>query len=403
MNVTAHDAQVERDLHTLAELTAARDMEQDRDQPAEERSSLVVADLAGFAHRDLSPPQFALEPLVPAGLVTLLAAHGGAGKSILALSIAAHFALGRSWAGFTPVGGRVLFATLEDNADLVMWRLRKIAETHGLDPDQLEGQFTIVDGSDGDGALATEFSAAGVRKVAESANLLRMEELAAGAGLIVVDNASDAFDGDENARRQVRWFIRRLSQIARANESGLILLAHLDKHAARYSSNSNSYSGSTAWHNSVRSRLAIIDRDGQPQLVHEKSNLGPKADPVPLEWTDSGVLVPSNTGLVSERAELTLTGDTAAVLEALKQAHDAGTKVTTARTGPNTTRHVLSTFGLPAELADKSGNGRFWAAIENLRKSGQITQETYRDDYRHEKQRLVPSNHAAIGGKKCAA
>lgn len=390
MNVTAHDAQVERDLHTLAEITAARDMEQDREQPAEERSSLMVADLAGFAHRDLSPPQFALDPLVPAGLVTLLAAHGGAGKSILALSIAAHYALGRSWAGFTPAGGRVLFATLEDSADLVMWRLRKIAETHGLDPDQLEGQFTIADGSDGDGALATEFNAAGVRKVGESANLLRLEELAAGAGLIVVDNASDAFDGDENARRQVRWFIRRLGQIAHANESGLILLAHLDKHAARYSSNSNSYSGSTAWHNSVRSRLAIIDRDGQPQLVHEKSNLGPKADPVPLEWTDSGVLVPRNCMDESARHdEARERQDAAGLLEAMQAAQATDTNVPAARSGPATAQHILQTFReLPDDLHGKDGRRRFWRAMGLLMDQGRVSSETYKASNRHEKTRL---------------
>lgn len=382
---------------------AARDAEREERAAIEGQSSLVVADLAGFSTRDLLAPEFALDPLIPNGLVTLLAAHGGAGKSMLALSIAAHFALDRSWSGFTPAGGRVLFVTLEDGADLVMWRLRKIADAHGLEPGQLEGRFIIADGSTADGALVSEVNNHGVRRLAEMANLLHLETLAEGAGLIVIDNASDGFDGDENSRRQVRWFIRRLGHIAKTNNSGLLLLAHLDKHAARYGSSGNSYSGSTAWHNSARSRLAIVEKDGCITLEHEKANLGAKADPIRLEWTDTGVLVPSNTAAISEREELTLATDTDAVLEALRQAHSAGTSVTDARTGPSTTRHVLATFGLPKDLSSRAGNARFWSAIESLRKSGIIRLDTYRDRYRHEKKRFVPADCAAIGGEKCAA
>ena len=109
----------------------------------------------------------------------------------------------------------------------------------------------------------------------------------------MVDNASDAFAGDENNRRQVRAFMRMLVEVARANDAGLVLLAHVDKSAAKFGANRNSYSGSTAWHNSARSRLALTERDGRIELIHEKHNLGPAAEPVPLFWSASGVLMPA--------------------------------------------------------------------------------------------------------------
>lgn len=352
--------------------------------------SLVVADLHGFAERDPEPPRYALDPLIPSGLVTLLGAHGGAGKSVLALTLAAHFAAGRSWAGMTPAGGTALFVSLEDSADLVLYRLRKIADTHGLDADAIESGLVIVDGTTGDGALVSEYSIAGVRTIMPTPNMERLVELAEGSGLIVVDNASDAFDGNENERRQVRGFVRMLAQVARDNDAGMLLLAHLDKHAAKHGGAGNSYSGSTAWHNSARSRLAIIERDGQPRLVHEKANLGPKADPVPLEWTDSGVLVPRNcTGESASQDEARERQDAERLLKAMQAAQAADTNVPAARSGPATAQHVLQTFReLPDELHGKEGRRRFWRAMSRLMDQERVSSETYKAANRHEKTRL---------------
>jgi hypothetical protein len=47
------------------------------------------------------------------------------------------------------------------------------------------------------------------------------------------------------------------------------------------------YSGSTAWHNSVRSRLFMTrDESGRLTLEHQKSNLGRCHDALTLEWQD---------------------------------------------------------------------------------------------------------------------
>jgi RecA-family ATPase len=46
---------------------------------------------------------------------------------------------------------------------------------------------------------------------------------------MLVDNASDAYGGDEIQRRQVRAFIRALVDIARLNNCAVMLLAHVDK------------------------------------------------------------------------------------------------------------------------------------------------------------------------------
>ena len=70
--------------------------------------------------------------------------------------------------------------------------------------------------------------------------------------------------------------------IAREHDAAVVLLAHIDKAAARNGGQGNSYSGSTAWHNSARSRLALVEDEATGlELLHEKANFGKKRDPYP--------------------------------------------------------------------------------------------------------------------------
>ena len=57
---------------------------------------------------------------------------------------------------------------------------------------------------------------------------------AAVVDLLILDNASDAFGGDENSRRQVRAFIKGLTRMVRGHGGAVLLLAHIDKNAARF-------------------------------------------------------------------------------------------------------------------------------------------------------------------------
>jgi hypothetical protein len=72
----------------------------------------------------------------------------------------------------------------------------------------------------------------------------------------------------------------------------VLLLAHVDKGTsrARKPEGSEGYSGSTAWHNSVRSRLYMTRAEnGSISLEHQKSNFGKLRDPIALTWPDGGL------------------------------------------------------------------------------------------------------------------
>jgi hypothetical protein len=128
-------------------------------------------------------------------------------------------------------------------------------------------------------------------------------------GLVVVDNASDAFGGDEINRRQVRGFVRALKKVAQLSDSSVCLLAHVDKATTRQSQpGGEAYSGSTAWHNGARSRLFMAVNSGLLTLEHQKNNHGKKRDPLTLTWPEGGLPELVDDAADFDPQNLTVTG-----------------------------------------------------------------------------------------------
>lgn len=337
-------------------------------------------------------PGFVCEPLIPRGHVTLLTGHGGAGKSNLALIMAAHAACGKPWSHFRFEQCRTVFVSLEDGGDLARFRLRNIAEQYQLDATTIANNLVILDGTEGSTPLVTEMSDGGVRKLISTPLFDLVANAAAGAGLVAVDNASDAFDGDENSRRQVRTFVRKLARIAKENDAGLILLAHIDKAAARGGGNGNAYSGSTAWHNSARSRVALtMDERKAVTLVHEKCNLAKKANPLPLAWVEPGVLVPASTTTAAHddvADAILLKSDTDHLLTVLALAIKVGHSVSCATAGPATAWHTLKSFPeLGKQYHSRAGKQRVQAALVKLVRENRIFKCEYQNAQRHYRER----------------
>lgn len=236
------------------------------------------------------PTAFVWEGYLPCGVVSLWGAHGGAGKSTCALMLAVAVVTGRPLFGVNTSAGPTVFVSLEDAANIVRDRLADICLAWGIDPRTLTDRLHIVDGTENPELFSDETSKAGEVTPAykELVQLVKKTR----AGLVVVDNASDSFGGDEINRRQVRGFMRALGQVARLTDCAVCLLAHVDKNTIRgkHPEGGEGYSGSTAWHNSARSRLFMTRKDDGPlTLEHQKSNLGKRREPVTLMWPDGGL------------------------------------------------------------------------------------------------------------------
>lgn len=354
-------------------------------QGAAPKSTFTHVDLTNFMDAAPDPTSWAIDPLVPRGHVTLLGGHGEAGKSMLALTLAAHVATGERWAGRYVAWGKVLYLSLEDDAPMVIGRLKRIVGAYRLDPAKVARNLKLLEGTRA-GPLAEEENAFGRRRLAFTAAMDELRKAAHGCGLVIVDNASDAYAGSENDRAMVRQFMHELADIARTTGAAVMLLAHVDKSAARYGANGNSYSGSTAWHNSARSRLALLKTEDGVQLVQEKLNLAKKADPISLTWTEDGVLIPDEAA--GKQSAANAEGDNEIVLSAIQAAQELTVDIPTARTGPATTWHVLRTLPeLTSPLRDQKGKDRFWAAMTRLERGSSIARERYKGRDRHMKER----------------
>jgi len=241
-------------------------------EPPRPAPLLPVVDVAGVLSHPSAPPRFVWGQYLPRQQVALLGAHGGTGKSTIALMLAVCVASGRELFGHETEQGRVVFASLEDGADVVRHRLAFTCQQWGMAPHALAQNLVIADGT----SHPELFTAERREQGHTTPSYAELRELAKRAALLVVDNASDAYGGDEIQRQQVRAFIRCRAEIARAEDCAVLLLAHVDKGTSRTrkAEGGEGYSGSTAWNNSVRSRLFMARaEDGTLSLEHQKSNL----------------------------------------------------------------------------------------------------------------------------------
>lgn len=346
---------------------------------AEDRArNLVSVPLIGLATAQIPEQPFAIAGLVPRRVVTLLSGHGGTGKSILALTWCAHVACGRDWAGFKVERGRALYASLEDPGDTVRLRLRRIAYVFNLPIAEIERNLIVVDGTGFDPTLFAETCIDGVRSIAGTDSWIELQEIANGHTFIVIDNASDGYDADENSRRQVRAFMRQLTQLARETDAALVLLAHVDKLAARGAGNGSNFSGSTSWHNSARSRIALLKDGDDVSVSHEKSTHGRASDPLTLQWHPDGVLIGSRTESHGIERVTAQEADDAAIVAVIEAANAIGHDIKPARNGSLTGWHSIQTIECtPAWAKSVRSKPRFWEAINRLIKQGRIEAAQY--------------------------
>jgi len=347
-------------------------------------SKLRQIELAQIGATTLKPPEFVINPLIPRGHLTLFGSHGGSGKTTVSLVMAAHVATGISWAGLDIQQGHVLIVSFEDGEDLLLWRLRKIIDEYGLDTETVIQNMTVIDATRTDGIMV-EASLGGIRQIVltESGHELLALIQSGAYDLVIIDNASDAFGGDENQRRQVRRFVRQLADSVSAHNGAILLLAHIDKSAARFGAGKNSYAGSTAWHNSARSRLALMD----DQLIQEKLNVGKTLESaIPIAWTEKGVPVPGDSiGALNAQA-IADTADDKALLACFAVAAELHTDISTSPTRGNAHQIFTLYSECPQALHEKK---RFERAMTRLQRNGKIRKEAYQTHDRKTKERFV--------------
>ncbi|HUR40613.1 MAG TPA: AAA family ATPase [Verrucomicrobiae bacterium] len=371
-------------MHRNSGETAERGAQQ-LDQIAAERP--VFLDLRKLAATEPQPPQFIVAGWLPQGEVALFAGHGGSGKSGIALHLAVCIALGLPWFGIETQRRRVCFVSLEDPTGVLHWRLSRLCAHLAVSISDLHGWLYLYDGAHADGALMVE-TREGTGFTSAYAWLRAAME---NAQVLVLDGASDAFGGNENARAQVRMFMRGIRSLI-PRDGAVVLLAHVDKGSARTAETSQGYSGSTAWSNSARARWYLRtagEESGELILEQQKANHAQVGGQVRIRWNAlQHVFEASGAQMLQSRGFIDVAQRTA-ILNALRACLTAGNYCPAATTGRRTAFHVLvAQTGFPDSLrADPRG---FWRQIEKLRAMSLIREDSIRRKCRHGVAVLVP-------------
>ena len=329
-------------------------------------------DLVELSTRQWPPTTWAVADMLPHGHVTLLSANGGVGKSTVALQMAVAVATGTEFLGLKSTQGRVLVFSAEDGDAILHTRLAHIAADAGTSLADLSAQMTVWD--------ATRCEPTMWRETGPTDRLAWLAERAAQERptLLIIDNASDVYAGNENDRAAVRAFVRALAAIAADVDCAVLLLAHVDKASVRglvSADTMSTFSGSTAWHNSARSRLAMTREGELVSLRHEKANLGPQLSDLELEFDATAKLfrlAGTIPGQAAARA-LMRSQHRIAVLRLIKEATSAGQNLSMrAKAHTNAFLQLRTEPGFPHAL----DRGEFFTLLKELARDGLISEAT---------------------------
>lgn len=356
-------------------------------------------DLVALAATTPRAPQFIVPDWLPAGYATLLAGHGGVGKSAIALHLGVCIAAGLPFFGLEVGQRRVLYLSCEDRADVLHWRLARICHYRGIDLGSLHGTLDVLD-LVGRGTVLWERDPHTGYTVTTAYALLaeRIEQL--GTEVIIVDGVSDTFGGSENTRHEVKRYINALVSLIPEDTGAVLLVGHVAKPNAAFAQTTEGYSGSTAWHNAVRARWYLYpetsrrdgedapDRTGDLILELQKSNLGRTDQSMRFAWNDEAHLFLGReiVGRTASDREHRDRLERRGILQALHACASTTPPIVVpaATTGRRTAHHVLAASpAFPESLRSRDAVRRFWRHVEFLRHMGMITEGSHRRENRH--------------------
>jgi RecA-family ATPase len=279
-------------------LQLQRDIDQARppSAPPPPPQPWIIAPASSWAERaPPAPRDWIAESIgIAAGRTTSFMGNGGFGKTQVAAQILVAIAASGSLWGMPVKRGPVVGIFCEDEQDEIERRVRLIAEREGIDLDLLDNLHPLS--RDGEDTVLASFD----RDLIQLTDAYWRLDATVGLyrpRLTVLDAAADLFAGDFMSTPHVRQFIKiACGGLCKRWGTGILLLAHPSASAM---SSGDGGGFSTAWNNSVRSRLylrrpksddtdAIADRR---ILEVKKSNYGPTGQTIPMIYQDGRFII----------------------------------------------------------------------------------------------------------------
>jgi RecA-family ATPase len=194
--------------------------------------------------------------------------------------------------------GRLSISAQKDEADELHRRLEAILRHYDATFSDIVGRLHLLSYVGEDCLLGIPDSR-GIIRPADVFRRLLADAIRINPVSLTIDTLTDVYAGDEIDRNQTTQFVRLLQHLAIKARCSVVILAHPSNAGMATGSG---LSGSTGWHNKVRSRLYMrspttakgeeIDSDVR-ELQFLKNNYGKQGDSIQIRW-DAGVFVLEN-------------------------------------------------------------------------------------------------------------
>ncbi len=270
------------------------------DQVGDVPAPLRIIDPRQWQDQPVPDRQWIVPGLVPLHNLTLLGGDGGFGKSTILMQLLAACPLEKRWLGLPTKRCGAFGFFCEDVEDELHRRMVDICRHYGVELADLWG-LQLCSRVGLNNSLMEWKSAWEAGETTWLHTQILNHAVETGSQLVGLDSHHDVFTGEENWRKHGRQFCQGLREIATKIDGAVVMTAHPSLSGR---SSGTGESGTTAWHNSVRSRLYITKANDQTDnceliLQHKKSNYGPESDEIRLRW-DAGVFVEiaEETGMI---------------------------------------------------------------------------------------------------------
>jgi RecA-family ATPase len=227
----------------------------------------------------------------------LFTGEGAAGKSLTQLYLCAAHVLAADWLGQMPKPGPAFFIDAEDEEGELHRRLATILRHFGASfQEAIDGGLYLKSLAGEDAVFATSTKGGIVQPTPLYKSLLeRAGDLK--PKMIGIASSANIFAGNEIVRPEVQQFVGLLTKMAIAANGAVNLIAHPSLTGIN---TDTGLSGSTQWHNAVRSRMWLRSPKPEPgeqpdndlrEIVFKKNNYGPVSESIVLRWKD-GLFLP---------------------------------------------------------------------------------------------------------------
>lgn len=265
----------------------------DQDKPAEALSLIDPSEWIGI---EAPVRRWIVKDYIPYGQATLLTGKGAAGKSLVSQLQATCIAMGLPFLGIEGEQANSAYVTCEDDDAELHRRQEAINAALGITMADLSGKLFLRSLMGEMGNELATFSPDGRIGLAP-----RYHEIVAACeahkiSFLVLDNTAHMFAGNENDRHQVAAFINLTNRLAVAISGAIVIVGHPNKAG-------DSYSGSTAWENQVRSRLFMEIPTGENGEVadpdmrvmrREKVNYAQRGGELLFRWFKGSFVLPQD-------------------------------------------------------------------------------------------------------------